>query len=231
MFKRTVQALDLLRQIIRLPVAELHFDSSHNPAEVLATYRSYTKPHPRFKLIAHKSIGVALIDLRRYRGCEEYIDNFKAKGQAPFHAKRAKSRGYVVRPIDMNCHVDDVHHINTSQLSRQGRPMPDSYLVKQCRFEPQSNYEYHGVINKDGVLVAYCSIAMYGNFAAFSQCLGYRNNDGCMQLMLTEVICNLIDSGKVHFVMFDTWFGAQAGLRQFKASFGFQPYRAVYSLL
>lgn len=230
MFERTVQALDLLRQIIRLPVAELHFDPRHNPAEVLATYQNYTKPHPRFKVIRHKTIGVALIDLRRYRGRQDYIEKFKAKGQAIFHAKRAKSRGYEVRPIDMNSHVDEIHHINTSQSSRQGRPMPASYLVKQCRFEPHSNYEYHGVINKDGVLVAYCSIAMYGDFAAFSQCLGHRNNDGCMQLMLTEIICKLLDSGQVNFVMFDTWFGAQAGLRQFKASFGFQPYRAIYSL-
>lgn len=231
MFKRLAQGLDVLRQIIRLPVAELHFDRRHNPEDVLATYRHYTKPHPRFKVIRNKSIGVALIDLQRYRDRHEYAEQFKAKGQAIFHAKRAKSRGYVVRAIDMNAHIDEVHHINTSEASRQGRPMAASYLIKQHHFESLSNYEYHGVINKDGILVAYCSIAMYGDFAAFSQCLGHRNNDGCMQLMLTEVICRLIDARHMKFVMFDTWFGAQPGLRQFKASFGFQPYRAVYSLI
>lgn len=230
MFKRIAHGLDVLRQIIRLPVAELHFDSRHHPEDVLATYRHYTKPHPRFKVIRNKSIGVALVDLQRYRDRQAYAEQFKAKGQAMFHARRATSRGYVVRPIDMNAHIDEVHDINTSQESRQGRPMAESYLIKQCHFETLGNYEYYGVLNKDGVLVAYCSIAMYGDFAAFSQCIGHRNNDGCMQLLLTEVIGRLIDAGHMKFVMFDTWFGAQAGLRQFKASFGFQPYRAIYSI-
>lgn len=231
MFKRIFHVLHVLRQIIRLPVAELHFDQQQHCSDVLATYRHYTKPHPRFKVIRNKSIGVALIDLQRYRNREEYADQYRAKGQAIFFARRAKARGYVVRPIDMNAHIDDIHHINTSQPSRQGRPMAESYLIKQCHFESRSNFEYHGVINKDGVLVAYCSIGIYGDFAAFSQCIGNRNNDGCMQLMLTEVISNLIDAEHLKFVMFDTWFGAQPGLQQFKASFGFQPYRATYSFI
>ncbi len=31
--------------------------------------------------------------------------------------------------------------------------------------------------------------------------------------------------------MYDTWFGAQQGLRQFKRHVGFQPYRARYRLV
>jgi hypothetical protein len=231
MFSRPLEFLDSMTQIIKLPVAHLQFDRRHNPGEVVSTYNNYTKPHPRYRVIRNKSIGVALVDLRRYRDRQEYVEQFKGKGQATFHAKRASARGYVVRLIDMNDHIDAIHHINTSLASRQGRPMPDSYLIKQCHFESISNYQYHGVLNKDGTLVAYCSIAIYGNFAAFSQCLGHRNNDGCMQLMLAEVICQLIDVSNINFVMYDTWFGGQPGLRQFKASFGFQPYRAVYTLI
>jgi hypothetical protein len=231
MFKRTVQVLDVLRQVIRLPVAELQFDQRHDPADVLATYRLFTKRHPRLKFIRNKSIGVALIDLRRYRDRQQYVEQFKSRGQSIAHAKRAKSRGYVVRPIDMNAHIDDVHDINTSQPSRQGRPMAASYLIKQDHFEAPSNCQYHGVINKDGVLVAYCCIGLYGDFAALRQCIGHRNGDGCMQLLLTEVICQLIGSGHIKFVMYDTWFGAQPGLQKFKASLGFQPYRVAYSLI
>lgn len=231
MYKRTVQVLDILRQIIKLPVAELQFDRRHHVTDVPATYRHFTKPHPRLMVIRNKSIGVALVDLRRYRDRHQYVEQFKGKGQSISHAKRAKSRGYVVRPIDMNSHIDEVHHINTSQPSRQGRPMAESYLIKKNHFESPSNYEYHGVINKDGVLVAYCCIGLYGDFAAFSQCIGHRNGDGCMQLMLTEVICQLIDAGHIKFVMYDTWFGAQPGLQNFKASLGFQPYRVKYSLI
>jgi hypothetical protein len=60
--------------------------------------------------------------------------------------------------------------------------------------------------------------------------MGIRNNDGIMHLLLSEAICRLIDGGKVRYVMYDTFFGAQPGLRNFKTILGFRPYRASYSL-
>jgi hypothetical protein len=34
----------------------------------------------------------------------------------------------------------------------------------------------------------------------------------------------------VRYVMYDTFFGAQSGLQQFKRVLGFQPYRVKYTL-
>jgi hypothetical protein len=231
MLNHLTESFHLALQIIKLPVVNLNFNQKENPDEVLSTYKNYTKPHPRYKFFRHKSIGVALIDLTRYRNRDEYSEHFKEKEKSIFYAKKAKSRGYVVREIEMNRHIDEIHDINTSLASRQGRPMENSYLIKKNNFESISNYQYYGVLSKEGKLVSYCVIGHYGDFVAFSQCLGHRNNDGCMHLMLTEVICQLIDSGKIKYVLFDTWFGAQPGLKKFKASFGFKPYRAKYSLI
>ena len=43
-------------------------------------------------------------------------------------------------------------------------------------------------------------------------------------------VCLLLDEGQVRYVMYDTYFGALPGLRQFKTVLGFQPYRAKYRL-
>ena len=85
-------------------------------------------------------------------------------------------------------------------------------------------------MNPQGKLVAYATLGVYGNFASFSQMLGIRNNDGIMHLLLVDAISRLIDEKQVQYVMYDTFFGAQPGLKTFKTILGFQPYRARYSL-
>jgi hypothetical protein len=136
----------------------------------------------------------------------------------------------VFAEIERNDHVEAIHAINTSVEQRQGRPMDSAYLHKRERFERLANFRYYGVLDADGRLVAYANLGMYGNFGAFSQLIGHRNNDGVMHLLVTETVCRLIDEGQLDYVMYDTFFGAQPGLRQFKTIHGFQPYRAKYLL-
>ncbi|WP_229463540.1 hypothetical protein [Massilia sp. 9I] len=215
---------------MKLPRARLTFSQRIDPDDIKATYRSYTKPHPRFKIIGHKTIGAALIDLSQFPDREAYLEHIKGKNQGGYHAKRARSRGYVVRDIDRKVHVDDIYEINTSLDTRQGRPMDQKYLDKQERFEDQQHFRYWGVLHPEGKLVAYATLGIYGNFASFSQMMGIRNNDGIMHLLLSEAICRLIEEREVRYVMYDTFFGAQPGLRNFKTILGFRPYRASYTL-
>lgn len=219
-----------LLQIIRLPVASLSFDSRLNPENIQFTYDYFTKPHPKYKLFKNKSLGAALIDLRCYPNRDKYMDDIKGKNAGGWHAKRAKSRGYVFSEIERNDFIDEIHQINTCMESRQGRPMDEAYLEKKYHYESISNHKYYGILNGGGGLVAYCNCGFYGNFAAFSQLLGHRSNDGIMHLLTTEIICRLIDEGKLRYVMYDTFFGAQPGLRLFKTALGFKPYRAKYSI-
>jgi hypothetical protein len=221
---------DTLRELLRLPVASLHFDSCIEPVDVARTYRYYTRPHPRYKIIRNKTMGAALIDLVRYTGTPAYLDDIAGKNRGAWHAKRARSRGYICTEIERNDHIDAIHAINTSLEERQGRPMDEKYREKITRFERQPHFNYFGVLNPEGKLVAYANIGRYGNFSAFSQLIGIRNNDGIMHLMMVDIVTRLLEQKQVRYVMYDTFFGAQSGLQQFKRVLGFQPYRVKYSL-
>jgi hypothetical protein len=221
---------DTLRQLLRLPVASLHFDSRIDPDDVPKTYRYYTQRHPRYKIIGNKTMGAALIDLGRYTDAPAYFEEIAGKNRGAWHAKRARSRGYVCAEIERNEHVDAIHAINTSLDERQGRPMDDKYRERTERFERQPHFSYYGVLNPEGKLVAYANIGRYGNFSAFSQLIGIRNNDGIMHLMMVDIVARLLEEKQVRYVMYDTFFGAQPGLQQFKRVLGFQPYRVKYSL-
>ena len=108
--------------------------------------------------------------------------------------------------------------------------MDHKYTEKCEAFDTLPHFRHHGILDPQGKLVAYANLGIYGNFAAFSQMLGYRNTHGIMHLLLVETISRLIDERQVRYVMYDTFFGAQPGLKTFKTILGFQPYRAQYSL-
>jgi hypothetical protein len=221
---------DTLRQLLRLPVARLDFDTTIDPDDIPSTYRYYTRRHPRYKIIGNKTMGAALIDLGRFDDAPAYLDDIQGKNRGAWHARRAKARGYVCTEIDRNEHIDAIHAINTSLDERQGRPMDQKYREKTARFERRHHFGYYGVFNPEGKLMAYANIGRYGNFSAFSQLIGMRNNDGIMHLLMVDIVSRLLEQKQVRYVMYDTFFGAQPGLQQFKRILGFQPYRVKYSL-
>lgn len=224
------QLFELAVGIARLPVASLEFRLAMNPEEVRRMHAHFTKPHPRYKVFQNKSLGAALVDLQRFGTRDDYMGKIKGRNSGEHHARKARSRGYVVAEIDRNDFVDDLHEINTSLDARQGRPMDQTYLQKETHYTREENYRYFGVLNSAGKLMAYSNLGHYGNFVAFDRILGMRNNDGMMHLMITEIVGRMIDSGKYSYLMYDTFFGASPGLQAFKKMLGFEPYRAKYSL-
>lgn len=222
--------LRLAGDILRLPLARLHFDTACNPELAWHTYGQYTKPHPRYRLFRNKSLGMALIRLRDFSSSADYLQSVQRKDYAGYQSRKARERGYTVQEINRNDYIDDIHLINTSLAQRQGRPMDSSYLDKTERFVDIKAYRYYGVLDKDGRLVAYCNVAFHGNFAATDRLLGYKNSDGVMYLLLAEITCRLITEGQLHFFMYDTYLGAQPGLQNFKKKLGFQPYRIRFSI-
>jgi hypothetical protein len=230
MTSKLSQLFNLALDISKLPVARLEFRLDLNPDSVRRMHAHFTKPHPRYKIFQNKSLGAALVDLKRFADPDEYMANMKGRNSAGSYARKARSRGYSVVEIDRNVFVEDIHEINTSRDQRQGRPMADAYRQKQTHFSPEKNYKYFGVLNSAGKLTAYSDIGFFGNFVAFDRLLGLRNNDGAMHLMVTEIICRMIESHVYSYLMYDTFFGASPGLRTFKTMLGFEPYRAKYSL-
>lgn len=218
----------ILSELRRMPRVRLQFQAHLNPPEVRATYLRFTKPHPRFPLVRHKSIGVALVNLRRFDSPECYLAEIGGKSQGGSYARRARKRGYTVALIDRNAYVDQIHAINTSLPERQGRPMTAAYTSRPEHFDQLPNYRYYGVFAPCGKLVAYANMGFYGDFAALSQLMGYRNNDGAMHLLIVDLVSALITEGRARFLMYDTYFGASAGLQSFKRMLGFQPHYVSY---
>ncbi|SEO05818.1 hypothetical protein SAMN05428959_104427 [Duganella sp. CF517] len=221
--------LRIAAEVARLPPARLRFDTALNPELVRHTHRLFTRPHPRYRLVRNKSIGIALIDLRAYASGAAYLHALRRRDYAGYHSRRARERGYTVVEIDRNDYIDDIHGINTSAGERQGRPMDPAYAARTERY-PSDGLCHYGVLDKEGRLVAYGDVGVYGDFAATDRLLGYKNNDGVMYLLLADIACRLIDDGRLNYLMYDTYLGALPGLRNFKKKLGFQPYRIRYSI-
>lgn len=230
MIDKIANFLDLLMQIAKLPVAHLHFSLGINPENSKLMYAHFTKRHKKYKVFQNKSLGAALIDLSNFKVSKDYLDKIGGGNAGAHKAKKAKSRGYILTEINRNDYIDEIHEINTSLENRQGRTMDSCYLNKTTHYEQLINYKYYGILNCDGKLMAYSTLGFYGNFAAINQLMGYRNNDGIMHLMLVEIICEQIVAGNLKYIMYDTYFGAKPGLKQFKTALGFKPYRAKYTM-
>lgn len=220
----------MMLTIARLPVVRLQFHLLLNPDNVEKSYKYYTKPHPKYKVVPNKSIGAALIDLTRFQGRDDYDLKRKRCKEVERYVKRARNKGYTVVEIDKNNFIEDIFAIHQSLEVRQGRPMDPDYLEKKSSYPSEKNFRYYGVLNSAGQLTAYGEVGLYGNFAAFSRVIGIRNNDGMMHLLVTEIISQLVEAGKCDYLMYDTYFGASPGLKKFKEMLGFQPYRAKYSI-
>ena len=224
------QLFDHVVAIARLPVVHLQFHLVLNPENVEKVYKSYVKPHPRYKIFPHKSLGAALVDLTRFRHCGDDAHGITAHTVAGRHVKKARSKGYAVVEIDRNNFIEDIFEINNSIDIRQGRPMDAGYRNKETSYQAEANFNYYGVLNTAGKLMAYGEVGFYGNFAAFNRVIGVRNNDGIMHLMVAEIISRLVEGRKYDYLMYDTYFGASPGLKTFKKMLGFAPYRAKYSI-
>ena len=221
---------DLVRSIVRLPVARLEFRRAINPHDVARMHRYFTRRHPRYIVFQNKSLGAALVDLGKFASGDEYLASIKGRNAGEHHARKARAKGYTVVEIDRNDFIDEIHDVNNSVEMRQGRPMDEVYRDKVRYFEPEKNFTHYGVLNAAGKLVAYGDLGWYGNFAAFNRVIGLRNNDGVMHLMVSDIVCRLIEQRKVRYLMYDTCFGASPGLLTFKKMLGFAPYRAKYSI-
>lgn len=229
---RQLDRVRLAWQLARLPVARLRFEQHLNPDAIRHAHALFTQPHARYKVFGNKTMGIALINLRAFGGqASNYLATVMQSGYAGAKSRKAAARGYRLRHIDRNEHIDEIHAIHTSVDERQGRPMDEPYRVKKTVYENEPHVECFGVFGADNRLAAYCSTARYGNFVSTDQLMGLKNNDGIMHLLLLTIICRLIEEREVDYFMYDTYLGAKPGLRDFKRRIGFSPYRARYELV
>lgn len=234
MKNKIIKIFQLLQEIRKLPKAEIYFKNYANNSKkkYIETYKYFTKLH-RLKLFKNKTLGVALIDLKKFANFEEYYKSVNGKNSAAYYSRKALKRGYKFVEIDRNNFIDDIFNINTSVQMRQGKNMASSYLVKVDSYMNESNYKYFGVVDSDGKLVSYCNIGFYGEFSLIVTLLGHHKhlNDGIMYLMMikfNEIMFNEYKDKGYQYIMYDTFFGASQGLKMFKNKLGYKPYKVEW---
>jgi hypothetical protein len=191
-------------------------------------FKYFSSPHPQFPLIPRKSLGAAMINLQ-----ESYADyrQSKLRALAKRKLKSAKQRKYSYTKIDAISAIDQIMEINESRPERGGRPMPPLYFSRS-EFEiiVRDIGNAHVVKCPAGKVVAYALVPNIGDLWTLDYVLGHGDhlNSGIMYLLMGHVIEEKFElartAGNPKWIMYDTWLGANAGLRQFKAVLGFSPY-------
>ncbi len=232
MLKKILKIIKDILKLSKKTIAFSDYDET-NIDEYRKTYHYFTKPH-RFKIIKNKTIGVALIDVKDYQNnFDVYLNSINGKNSAAYYQRKSIKREYVFVEIDKNDFIEDIYEINTSAQIRQGQTMSETYLKKVGKYDNLSNYKYYGIV-KNKKLYAYCDIGFFGEFAIINRLLGHKKylNDGIMYHLLIDVNKLIFEkyntAFKCRYIMYDTFFGASEGLKQFKNKLNYKPYKVKW---
>lgn len=197
-------------------------------------YDAFTRRHPRWRVVGAKQMGVALL-----RVPDTHEDYLADPGRAHLRRmmRRAERAGYTFVRLDVPAaHVDEVLAINESGATRQGQPMHPDYLDREKVLRHlQRSLDVFGITDAGGALRAYFSIRVCGDVAVLERLLGdaERLNDGIVWLLVAETVRVLGErrraDGRPTWFMYDAFFGATPGMRQFKRMLGLEPYRVSWS--
>ncbi len=186
--------------------------------------RLYSRPHPRYRVIANKSVGAALLALDEFDDVDGYLADLR---YARRRVRRAGRQGYTVAPFDPGAHRAELLAIHTSLPERQGQPIADAYLDPDAEWATGPHMEYLGVFAADGALVAYGHLWYAGEVVEMNRIMGHGDHleNGVMFLLMAGIVGHLKDERPdIHYVFYDMFFGAAEGLREFKTHLGFRPH-------
>ncbi|MHB8458864.1 MAG: hypothetical protein ACYDAK_11855 [Candidatus Limnocylindrales bacterium] len=197
-------------------------------------HRSFTAPHRLFRFTAAKRWGVALVRLP-----DSFTAYLAGGSKALLRQKRrlAEARGHSYAVVDTASHAEEILEINRSTTTRQGRPMPASYVDRDTVLATIAERPTtHGVFDGEGRLRAYAWVPIVGDLILFERLLGHAVDieSGTMYLLVSEVIRYHIEQrgidGAPRWAMYDTFWGANPGLAYFKRRLGFEPYAVDWTL-
>jgi hypothetical protein len=213
--------LDDVRTAAAMPRVKVVLSRGRPHEEALL--RSFRRPHPRYKLVRFKAVGVALLPLDGLADADAYL---AARRTTRRRARRAERLGYtfgLFEPEERRAELLDIH---ASIPERQGRPIDPEYLDSEELYETGPYIEYAGVM-RDGVVVAYSRLHYAGDIAAMMRVMGHGAylDDGVMFFLAAGIVGHLrARHPETRYLFYDTFFGAGAGLRAFKEWLGFTPH-------
>jgi hypothetical protein len=188
-----------------------------------AILRNFRRPHPRYKLVRSKAVGVALLPLDDVPDVDA---DLATRRYARRRVRRAERLGYTTAVFEPNERRDELFEIHSSIPERQGRPIDVEYLDPEAVYETGQHLEYVGVFRGDR-LVAYSQLYYAGDIVAMTRVMGHGEDlEGGVMFLLNAGIVGHVKATRpeTRYVFYDTFFGAGEGLRSFKAHLGFRPH-------
>jgi len=219
---------------IRLAYEETSRNDPFYRALVRNFFAETRRRHSKLPLVRRWSWGVALCPLPPT--FEEYF--MLVDGSARRNFRKASRKGYIVRRMDYNEHLEDVRAIHRSTDRRQGEYDGElrASRVSACN-NPKSrsrchDYVYFGVFWED-TLVAFAGCFIAGEVAMLEVLLGHAEylQDAVVPLLIMEIVRDLKKnhSAVTHYT-YGMYFGAGESMRRFKRKFGFRPHRVIWRL-
>lgn len=198
-------------------------------------YRRARQRHKRFPIFRQMMVGVALSDLSN--GFEGYLKQIESSARRNY--KKAKRNGFTFRQIDFNQHLDDIWAIRGSAQVRQGK-MPEDFVRNKPKpiSDPQAEtnihgYTYFGVLDAEGVLVAYAGCLQAGEALMIEHIYGHADYQsfGVVPMLFISLAEHAIEHYPyVKYMGYGTYFGASETMRRFKKKFSFLPHRVKWIL-
>jgi hypothetical protein len=210
-----------LRTAAKMP--RLTIVLSRGGEEEEAVLERFRRRHPRYRIVASKAVGVALVPLDDISGVDDYLADLR---YARRRVRRAARLGYVVDVFDPDERRDELLAIHASLPERQGRPIDPEYLDPDAVHDRGPDIEYMGVL-LDGVVVAYSRLDYLGEIAGMGRIMGHGDHleHGVMFLLTAEIVGHVkATRPSARYLFYDMFFGAPDGLRAFKTNLGFRPY-------
>ena len=185
--------------------------------------RFFSRPHPRYRIVANKAVGAALLPLRDYDDVDAYLARLRSTRK---RAGRARRLGYALGTFDPDDRRAELLAIHASLPERQGQAIEAAYLDPAAVYAKGPHVEYLGVFREDAV-VAYAQLRYAGEIVGLNRFMGHGEflDDGVMFLLMAGIVEHVKTTRPdIRYVFYDMFFGAGEGLRAFKRHLGFRPY-------
>jgi len=226
--KRSADRLDRARRLIadlqtaaRMPrVDAIASRGEETEEEILRFLR---RRHPRYRIVANKAVGAALLPLADYDDVDAYLARLRTTRK---RVRRARRVGYGFGLFDPDHRRAQLLAIHASLPKRQGQAVEAAYLDPTAVYDKGTHVEYLGVF-RDRILVAYAQLRYAGEIVGLHRVMGHGDHldDGIMFLLMAGIVEHVKTTRRdIHYVFYDMFFGASEGLRAFKMHLGFRPY-------
>lgn len=219
--------LQLARTVLSLPRISIALGRDENG---LRFAKHFNARHKKMPLVKQKELGVALIELDKFRDFPAYLASVSGKNSAAYFSRRSERAGYTFGTFDPNSELKALLDIHGSAGDRQGKEIEASYLDPDFRYPVGEGNQYFA-IRKEGSLVAYVWLISTGELCLMNRIMGHKDHlkQGIMYQLVVNLVSELLSSGhRSSKLMYDTMLGGSEGLKLFKKRLGFSPYKVTW---